>query len=322
MRNTPTAYDRYGFSGDITWRTGRHVIVAGGDFMDGRFEHRFEPRLEIDQQEYGLFVNDTIAAGSLCVVPGLRYDHSSLSGGLASPSLGMTWLSSRDLLFRALVSPGFHDPSIVKYFDAPAMGYYGNKDLSPEIVWSYQAGLEANVSSALRAKVTLYYHDIDDVLVDRLVSKPPERPTFTSENFGSGRTVGGELEITTNAYRGFSLEAGASYEHIELRDFTDLMYKSDRDLCGVNGAVTYDAGRGLRATVKAHYFRWDMSDRWQSDSDGVVVDANLIQEVLRRGRLSLDIFFTARNIFDASSYADITMQNPGRWVEAGVRCSF
>jgi vitamin B12 transporter len=319
VRNAPTQYHRYGFRGDVVWRTGRHVVVAGADFMDGRLEHHFEPRLEIDQQQYGLFVNDTITAGSLCITPGLRYDHSNLAGGLASPSLGMTYLASRDLLFRALVTRGFHDPPIVKYFDAPAMGYYGNENLKPETIWSYQAGVEANISNLLRAKLTLFYHDIDDILVEKVISFPR---AFTTENGGSARTVGGEFEIATNRFKGLSLEAGASYEQTKLLDFTDPLYESARDVYGFNGAVSFDAGRGLRATVKGHYFWWDMIDRWQSDSDGVIVDANVIKEVVKREGLTLDAFFTAHNIFNESSFSDFLHQNPDRWLEAGVRCSF
>ena len=322
LRETPTLYQRSGLRSELTWRTGRHALVAGADFLDGSFEHNFEPALAIDQQEYGLFVNDTITAGSLCVTPGLRYDHSNLSGGLASPSLGVTWLASRDLLLRGLVSRGFNDPSIVKYFDAPPMRYVGNGDLQPEIILSYQAGLETNVADLLRAKLTLFYHDIDDVLVEKLIGVPFQPPGFTTENGGRATTVGGDFEIATNRFKGFTFEAGASYERIELLDFTDPQYDQVRNLYGFNGAVSYDGRKGLRATVKAHYFRWDMTDRWESESGGVVVDGNVATELLRKGAVAVDAFFTAHNIFNASSYSDFLHQNPDRWVEAGVRCSF
>ena len=127
MRDAPIRFDRYGFSGNLAWRTGSHALVAGADSLNGTYEEEFEPHSSIDQREYALFVNDTVTAGNLSVTPGLRYDHSSLAGGLACPSLGATYLASRDLLFRALVSRGFHDPAIVKYSDAPAFGYHGTR---------------------------------------------------------------------------------------------------------------------------------------------------------------------------------------------------
>jgi len=319
VRDAPTLYDRHGFRGELTWRTGRHVIVAGADFLDGRFEHHFEPRVGIDQQKYGLFVNDTITAGSLRITPGLRYDHSNLAGGLASPSLGITYPASRDLLFRALISRGFHDPAIVKYFDAPALGYYGNENLKPETIWSYQAGLEANISNLLRAKLTLFYHDIDEILVEKVISFPR---AFTTENGGRAQTLGGEFEIATNRFKGFTFEAGASYEQTKLHDYTDPLYEPVRDVYGFNGAVSYDAGRGLRATVKGHYLWWDMIDRWQSESGGVIVDGNVIKQLLRSRGVTLEVFFTAHNIFNASSYSDFLQQNPDRWLEAGVRLAF
>jgi outer membrane receptor protein involved in Fe transport len=298
---------------------GRHTIVAGADFMDGRLESNFEPHREFDHREYGLFVNDTIIAGSLCVTPGLRYDHSDRAGGIVSPSLGATWLASRDLLFRAIVSRGFHEPAITKYEDAPGIGYVGNEDLTPEIVWSYQAGVEANVAGLLRAKLTLFYHDIDDVLVDKVTGIPVG---LTAENAGKAHSWGGQLELVAREHRGFTFEAGASYEQIELENFSDLLHEPRRDVYGFNGAATYDGGKRFRATLRGHYLWWDMYRRFAGDYDGFIVDANLITEVARRDRLALEVFFTARNIFDAASYSDSAQRNPGRWVEAGVRCSF
>ena len=90
----------------------------------------------------------------------------------------------------------------------------------------------------------------------------------------------------------------------------------------LRAALDYDGGRGLRGTVKAHYQWWDLTDAWQADYRGVIVDANVIKDVLRARSAALDVFFTAHNIFDASSYPDFLQQNPGRWLEAGVRCSF
>ena len=180
------------------------------------YEEEFEPHNSIDQREYALFVNDTITAGNLSVTPGLRYDHSSLAGGLASPSLGATYLASRDLLFRALVSRGFNDPAIVKYSDAPAFGYSAPQELKPEKIWSYQAGVEANVADLLRAKLTLFYHDIDDILIEKSVAPG----TFTTENGGSARTAGGEFEIATNTFKGFVFKSGVQLREDENRSTT------------------------------------------------------------------------------------------------------
>jgi vitamin B12 transporter len=218
-------------------------------------------------------------------------------------------------MFQALRKRGI----FVRYFDAPPMGYYSNEGLVPEKIWSYQAGVEGNVADLLRARLTLFYHDIDDVLVDKVTGIPVG---LTAENAGKAHSWGGQLELVAREHRGFTFEAGASYEQIEQENFSDLLHEPKRDVYGFNGAATYDGGKRFRATLRGHYLWWDMYRRFAGDYDGFIVDANLITEVARRDRLALEVFFTARNIFDAASYSDSAQRNPGRWVEAGVRCSF
>lgn len=317
-RDGPTLCERNGVSGSLAWRRGRHALVAGADFADWDFEHQFEPYDSIGQRKRALYVNDTITAGDLSVTPGVRYDHSSLAGDVLSPSLGVTWLASRDLLLKALVSRGFHDPAIVKYFDALRFGYYASGEIGPETIWSYQAGVQASLADLLRAEVTLFYHDIDDVLVDQML----DLGAFTAANAGSARTVGGEIVVATNRYRGFVLEGGVHHEQLSLFDYSDPRFPETRHVTGANATLSYRGEAGLRGVVKAHWLRWDMADIWSAASGGVVVDASVTKEVLRAGATRLDLFAGAHNIFDADSYNDVTQRNPGRWVEAGVRCSF
>jgi vitamin B12 transporter len=317
-RDAPLQYDRYGFSGNLAWRTGNQLLVAGGDWSSARFETEVEPQEAVEEKKYALFVNDTLAAGTFNVTPGLRYDHSSQTGGLVSPSLGVTYLVSRDLLFRALVSRGFHDLPILRYLDAPAFGYRVSEGLEPERIWSYQAGVEVNVADLVRAKLTLFYHDIDDILI----RKPLESRMFTWENAGRAKTVGGEFEIATNTFEGFVLKGGVHYEQTERIDYSDLLYFDVRNVYGVNATLDYDDARGLKGTVRAHYLWWDMTEFWGADSGGVVVDLSIARRLLDTGKIALDVFAVAHNIFDANSYNNQFYENPGRWLEAGVRCPF
>jgi vitamin B12 transporter len=317
-RDFPIVFDRQGLSGSLAWRAGSHALVAGADASDESYEEQFGPHSAIDQRRHALFANDTIAAGNLTVTPGVRYDHSTLSGGLVSPSLGATYLASPDLLLRAIVSRGFHDPPIVKYLDAPPLGYVANPALTPEKIWSYQAGVEANVADLLRAKLTLFYHDIDDILVDQ----PLGAGTSTTTNGGRARTAGGEAEIATNAFRGFVLRGGAHYERTRLIDFSDPRYGDDRQVYGFNAALDYDGKRGLTGTARAHYLWWDMADAWEADSRGIVVDLDAAKTLLDAGRAGLELFGAVHNLFNAHSYNNQFHQNPERWLEAGVRLTY
>ena len=311
-------FNKYGFSGHLAWKTGKHVIVAGTDVLHGRAEASVYPEGAVDQEKYAFFVNDSISLGNLGITPGLRYDHSNLAGDIVSPSLGVTYLVSKDFLLRALVSRGFHDPAIPAFFDNLAGNFVGNPGIRPEKVWSYQIGAEANVANILSTKLTLFLHDIDDILLQKDLGEG----LLTFENAGKEKTIGGEIEIITKKYRGFILKAGAHYESVKLDNFSDIRLFDNTKRYGFNTSLSYDEGKGLRAVLKGHYLWWNAPSFWDAKYNGFIMDFNMIKEILKKKNISLEAFFTAHNIFDASSYDSNVTMNPNRWIEAGLRGRF
>ncbi len=311
-----SSFDKYGFSGNLTWKTGIHTVVVGSDVLNGKWKDSTQPGEEFNQRKYAVFVNDTISFGALSITPGVRYDHSNLGGDIVSPSLGVTYLVSKDFLLRALVSRGFHDPTIPSFFDSP--GFIGNPGLKPEKVWSYQLGAEANIANVLSTKLTLFLHDIDDIIIQKDLGDG----LLTVENAGKEKTIGGELEVTTKKYRGFSLKAGAHYESVKLDNFSDERTFDNTRRYGFNTSLSYDEGKGLKAVFKGHYLWWDLPSFWVAKYNGFVADFNIIKDVVKTNGFSLEAFFTAHNIFDASSYDNNQTMNPRRWVEAGIRGRF
>jgi vitamin B12 transporter len=182
------SFDKYGVSGNLTWKTGAHTVVAGTDVLYAEYQGSNLPGENFDERKYAIFANDTIAIASLSITPGLRYDHSNLGGDILSPSLGATYFVTKNLLLRALVTRGFHDPTITSFFSDPTVGYIGNPNLEPEKIWSYQLGAEANVADILSAKLTLFFHDIDNIILDKDLGDG----SFTSENRGREKSIGGE----------------------------------------------------------------------------------------------------------------------------------
>ena len=314
--NAGAQFDKYGLSGSLTWRLGAHTIVAGTDVMKGRLSASSISGEVFEQRKYAIFINDTIVINKLSITPGIRYDNTNLGGNMISPSLGITYLASKDLLFRALVSRGFHDPKIPIFYDFP--GFIGNPDMKSEKIWSYQLGAEANVYDLFKARLTIFRHDIEDIILDRDLGGD----MITAENGGKQRTLGGEFDITTKTYRGFILRGGFHYEKIKLLNFSDIRLFEVSKQYGFNTMLSYNSGNGFRAMLKGHYLWWNAPKFWEAKYNGFVMDFNIIKEIVKKKDTTLEAFFTAHNIFNAASYNDILLKNPDRWIEAGMRYRF
>lgn len=310
-------FNKYGLSGSVTWRTGAHTVVAGTDLLNGRLELSTLPDDKMTQRKYGLFINDTIKINSVSITPGLRYDNTNIGGDIISPSLGLTWIATKDLLVRLLVARGFHDPLLWYYFDSPTVGFVGNPGIKPEKIWSYQAGAETNVADIFKLKLTLFLHDIDNIITDKDLGGPT-----TVENGGRAKTIGGELELASNNYKGFTLKSGINYERRKLLDFSDVRSFDTSNLYGFNATLAYNGEKGLKAILKGHYMWWNEPAFWEAKYNGFVVDFNAAKEIFRSKSTTLEAFFTAHNIFNAFSYSDILSKNPRRWSEAGLRYRF
>jgi vitamin B12 transporter len=313
--------DEYGFSANMTYRSGRHTVVGGTDIREGRFENTVFPPGTHKLSNYAFYVNDTISLGDFSLTPGIRYDHSNRGGGSVSPSIGMTYQASRNILLKASVGRGFFDPPISSFLvNDPS--FEANPDLDPERIWSYEIGAEANVADALWLKLVLFRHDIDDLIAEKSIDDPLNPDLNTLVNAGKERVYGGEFSVRTKEFKGFTFSAGISYENIENLNFTDKRQFEITNMFDINASVKYDAGKGLRAILQNRYIWWNLPPYWEARYNGVITDFNIIKDVYKKQDMTVDVFFSGHNIFNGESFDNNFYPNPDRWFEAGLRCKF
>ncbi len=89
-----------------------------------------------------------------------------------------------------------------------------------------------------------------------------------------------------------------------------------------NLAVKYDDRKSFMAQLWGTY-KWFII---RPDSTGkyhdFIWDINLQKKIYSTEKTKTELFLTAHNIFNGSQYDDILVQNPKRWVEAGLRFKF
>ncbi|MBI4794132.1 MAG: TonB-dependent receptor plug domain-containing protein [Deltaproteobacteria bacterium] len=297
----PDYYDAEttGVASRLTARADRHTIVMGAE-LDRVTTENSDPAKDGGREEtWGLYINDTLAAGRFAVTPGIRYDHLSLTDNMLSPSLGMTWQSWEHTLFRALVTQGFRKP----YLNV------ASATLDPEQVTSYQAGVETSVVPFLRIKATLFEHNIEDAW---------EYSYGTAYNGGKIRRYGYELEAATDPFYYFSLDAGVAYTYIDYHD-----RKDNDDTYAVKLTLLYDNPQLFTAELFSSY-QWLNDDRTFLDykDGGMIWDFNIMKKFQLCPDTRMDVFMTAHNLFNGADYWTQYFPNAHRWVEAGVRVHF
>jgi vitamin B12 transporter len=291
---------RYGANARLIWSHEIHSIVVGTDLEKGTVEADVISD-EWKREKWAVYANDTIVLDKLSVTPGIRYDHSSLSSGFVSPSLGITYQVAKGTLARAYVSRGFSEPELgmLKQFNA---------ELKPEKVWSYQLGAETVSLKYVWLKVSAFRHDIDDA-IDHAVR----------ENKDKLRRQGLEVGFRTLPVYHTTFFGGATFiktKNIDTGDeVRNVKYTYDVGL-------KYDDEKTFRALFKGHYIWWNVEDYTNSKYDAMVFDLNLIKKIYTAKDRTAEIFLTGHNIFNGSQYLWDAFKNSGRWIEAGVRFKF
>ncbi|MHB8882876.1 MAG: TonB-dependent receptor plug domain-containing protein [Thermodesulfovibrionales bacterium] len=311
----------YGFSANLTCRAGIQTIVAGTDAREGRFKGDIYPSGTHTLSKYAFYVNDTISLKDFSFTPGIRFDHSNRGGESVSPSIGMTYQPSRDILLKASVSRGFFDPAISDFL-VNNNTFVANSNLGPEHIWSYQLGVEANVADFFLTKLVIFRHDISDLIAEKSIDDPLQPDLNTLINAGKARINGGEFSVKTKGYKGLTLEAGISYENIKKLNFSDEREFDTTNMYDIKASASYNDDKGLRAILKSRYLWWNLPAFWEARYDGVVTDFNIIKDIYKKQDLTVDIFLSGHNIFNGKSFDNNFYPNPRRWFEAGLRCKF
>ena len=190
-----------------------------------------------------------------------------------------------------------------------------NPSLKPEKVWSYQAGIESNLTDFLWVKATVFRHDLDDALVKELYAAGP--PSYNDLFFKTGevKRQGFELEAETAPMHNISVRAGFAYVDKKADDISTTNYAA-------NIAIKYDDRRSFMALLSGHYIWWDVPAEDMAKYSSFIWDLNMKKKIYSYGRTNTELFLTGHNIFSGSQYSRGDQKNPGMWVEAGLRVKF
>jgi vitamin B12 transporter len=199
---------------------------------------------DIDQRQtlFAAFAEDQWhPLASTYLTGGVRYDDFDTFGSAVTGRVTAAWLTpDRSIKLRASYGSGFNAPSFLELYGT-AVGYQGNPNLKPERSRGGDAGLDWYIPNGLGTVSASWFRTDYRDLIDYNFDVYPG----TTDNVGTARTQGLELETKLKLYAG--LELHASYTYLDADDLTDGIRLLRRPRNSGSADLWRDFGHGWSA---------------------------------------------------------------------------
>jgi outer membrane cobalamin receptor len=244
---------------------------------------------------WAAYLQDEISFGeSLIVVVGGRNDSHSVYGDKFSPKVSARYLFSHTgTIIRASAGQAFRAPTLNELFWAFDGFEKGNPNLKPETSKEYEAGIEQPFGKGNSVKFTYFERKVDN-LIQWL---PDSNFIYSPINIGKARITGYEAEARFIPFK--PVTWAVNYTYMNPKDEATGLYvynvpakqlKSYLNLALPTNTNIYVEGRYVRNYVQptlpnptSHY---------------TVVDAKILQPVVLGQKMTCDVFFGVKNMFN------------------------
>ncbi|MBU0485753.1 MAG: TonB-dependent receptor [Proteobacteria bacterium] len=301
-----------GGSGRLVWIGAANTLVLGAEIERNELDISADDGASlsytpmVSEENWALYLNDTFSWQQLTVVPGIRYDHNSVTDDMVNPSLGLLYQLRDDTIVRATVARGYRRPTATQ-----VVLYYPT--LQAEKVWSYQAGIETAALKIGRLKTALFYHQAEE-------SWQFDETLGEYVNGGDKERLGLELEFESVPVYDLSVKAGYSIVRTTSEEIT-----SREDMYEIKLGLVYDQPRWLRAEIFGTYVYWNQMFSAEINNgsyDDFIWDLTLAKDFTLSETTTLESYFKVHNMFNGVEYWDDYFQNTERWVEGGLKLRF
>lgn len=150
---------------------------------------------------------------------GVRHDQYSDFGGTTNPRAGLTWEFIKNASLKLLYGEAFRPPSFADMFSANQPAIQGNKDLRPETIRSYEAGLSYKFNKYVTSSVNYFNNFVDDLITLRTAQN-----TSRFENAGKAYIQGFEMETKVDFMKGNYVFMNYTFQNPEDDNGDDLPF--------------------------------------------------------------------------------------------------
>lgn len=338
----------YGYTQDYILRASagaapfvdRNDVILGNDtrfYLPGKLllgasyerdEQLPEGGPNLHSTNWGAYLQKTITAGSLDILPALRLDQHSAFGNTWNPRLSLVYRVSDDWKLSTNAGRSFRAPTLVQlYQDFPAFPpfsgpFNGNRGLQPETAWTYDLGTQHQLGDKIDLGVTGFYTRISDRIYG---TNDPAPAANTNLNGPSAELSGAEVELTHRMGRVVSqgnytyqraLGNSAAFSHFLPLAFTP------RHMANHRLTVNMRAGWSLINVVQYVHKQYS-----QDGEQGVKLPSYGLWDVrLTKKILAAEAFFAVNNLTDKRYAETVTFGNlsppPARNFSGGLTIRF
>ena len=297
-----------GANGRLTWGDSEQSLVAGFEYAHAHASYTDllssnPPFYDRSWDRWALYGNGAYSVDRLTILPGVRLDHTGLSGDSASYTLGATYQLTETTTLRAYGAKGFTLPT-------PR-----NQTNTLQRIQTIQGGIESGAVPYVWLKGTYFYNTLrDSESVGDIAITNQDRQGF-------------EIEARTTPFFNLSLTGGYTYLYAKNNDTGERLQTNTQQSVPphtVKLALNYDkSDLGLRGTLTGNYVWWNAADDTTAANAGMIWNLHLNWKVKPKSELSPELFFSGHNLFNGVQTTDTTLyKNAGRWFEGGVRVNF
>jgi vitamin B12 transporter len=252
---------------------------------------------------HAAFVQDEVQLGATSLVVSVRGDKHSTAGTSVNPRAGLVYQSD-NIIWRASAGTAFRAPTLNElYWNDTNWLMFGDTNLKPEKSFSYELGLEKQLTERTSARLTYF-----NSLVTDLILWDYDAATFTTQakNIGEVKSEGVEFELTRslgNGGKGF-----INYTYQKVIDQKDVTAANIGKTIPYTPVEKYTVGLvngAVSLLVKHVGERYADAANTLKLSGYTVVDLKLTREVSEAVKIEL----AADNLLD-EKYSEIVGYDP------------
>lgn len=253
---------------------------------------------------YDGYVNQAGAAG-------YPKEYESHSESCLSPKFAIVFKPQEKTVLRGSVGRAFRPPTIYDLYrtwtSSTGITYAGNPNLSPETLWSYEAGISQGLWKNAKFTLTGFLNKMDDLIYRRTVSATYQEYI----NVGKAESRGFEAELEQKFDIGLRLFGNLTYTHSEIRENNIAPETKGKrlthvPLCMWNLGAEYKIDNFSAYVVGRYMDKWYSDDNNRDNVTGVygsyddyfVVDAKFSYNLTKFSTISLSF----DNIFNKDYY--------------------